>query len=197
VRVCAFTRRPFLSDSLCYTGVSRAQACCSSRRARCCSGVFRLEDQTTRDVVVGFSTSTSLTQWWGRYPNIGKGSLGPSVSQRSRHGFQNPPVPDVRLDIHTLAVGLVATRTRARPLAVLRLAVSPCRLRWAHPLGTQVDPLAMGQWAHGRGCALPGFLLLIKYYCPRPPVGRRVLPGAQSTHRHYGQSLPQTALMGV
>jgi hypothetical protein len=90
----------FLSVSLFYTGVKRVQACCSSRRARCCSGVFRLEDQTTRDVVVGFSTS--LTQWWGRYPNIGKGSLGPSVSQRSRHGFQNPPVPDVRLDIYTL-----------------------------------------------------------------------------------------------
>jgi hypothetical protein len=63
------------------------------------NNVFRLEDQTTRDVVVGFSTS--LTQWCGRYPNIGKGSLGPSVSQRSRHGFQNPPVPDVRLDIYT------------------------------------------------------------------------------------------------
>jgi hypothetical protein len=82
------------------SGVRRSIFVCFIVLYRCvaCAGVLQLE--ASEMLQRGFSTRRSDDE--RRYPNIGKGSLGPSVSQRSRHGFQNPPVPDVRLDIYTV-----------------------------------------------------------------------------------------------
>jgi hypothetical protein len=83
-RTVGYGLSEYRHSCLCYcaTGVSRAQACCSSRRARC--GGVRSANQSS----VVDCRFVDLTQRWGRYPCAlkPKGSLDPSVSQRSGPG---------------------------------------------------------------------------------------------------------------